>query len=65
MTHGFREEHLDDICFNCREPSGSEGKFHAQNGRIYNIKDCSNCGYEIIRNEKQKTFTVKWEMSRK
>jgi len=49
MPHAVREEHLEDICNNCKKPHGNNITLEPHEGKMYEIIKCINCGYEIIR----------------
>jgi hypothetical protein len=65
MPHGIREEHIDDICANCKQNPGDKFKIEKHNGKFYEVMDCMNCGYEIIRPKKEIRFTEQWEVFHK
>jgi hypothetical protein len=62
MPHSVKEEHLEDICANCKKPHGNSIILENFNHKIYEIITCQNCGYEIFRLRQEKTFTDKWDM---
>ena len=65
MVHHIKEEHLDDICARCHKPHGNDITLERHNNKDYEIITCENCGYEIIKPFKEKSFTDKWEMFHK
>ncbi|HEY9702903.1 MAG TPA: hypothetical protein V6C58_10680 [Allocoleopsis sp.] len=65
MPHGIREEHLEDICANCRKYPGNDFHTEKHNGKFYDIAKCENCGYEIIKPKKEVKFVEQWEVFHK
>jgi len=62
MVHAIREEHLDDICANCKQHPGYNKVLQRNNHKVYEITTCEHCGYEIIKFLPDQEFTDKWEM---
>ena len=56
------EQHLENICAECKKPHGNNITLKNYNHKIYELITCQNCGYEIIRLRAEETFTDKWEM---
>ena len=62
MPHIVKENHLEEICANCKKPHGSNKEIFLQHHKIYSIITCSNCSYEILKVEPESTFTDQMEM---
>ncbi len=62
MPHYIREGHLEDICNRCKKPHGNNITLERHNDKDYEIITCQNCGYEIIKQFKEKAFTDKLDM---
>jgi len=56
MPHFIKEEHLDDICAQCRKPHGNNITLKRSHFKVYEIITCQNCNYEIIRVIPEKEF---------
>jgi DNA-directed RNA polymerase subunit RPC12/RpoP len=57
MPHSIREEHLEDICAQCKKPHGNSIVIEINRGKLYEIITCQNCGYEIIRTRPEEEVT--------
>jgi len=49
MVHSIKEEHLEDICAQCKKPHGNSVTIELNRGIVYEMITCQNCGYEIVR----------------
>ena len=65
MPHIIREEHLEDICAQCKKPHGNNFTIQVNHHNIYELITCKNCGYEIVRVVSEEEFSNKFEMSHK
>jgi len=61
MPHLIREQHLEEICSNCKKPHGNEITLLNHHHKVYEIIECQNCGYEIIRTREEKPFNERFE----
>ncbi len=59
MPHSIKEQHLEDICAQCKKPHGNSITLENFNHRWYEVIMCVNCGYEIIRLKEEKVFVDK------
>ena len=57
MPHSIKEEHLEDICAQCKKPHGNSIVIEVNRGKLYEIIICQNCGYEIIRTRSGEEIT--------
>ena len=65
MPHSIKEEHLEDICANCKKPHGNSIVLENFNHKVYEIITCKNCGYEIIRLRNEGMFNNKFDIFNK
>lgn len=49
MPHIIKEQHLEDLCGNCKKPHGNQIEVLYQHHKIYEIITCIHCEYEAVR----------------
>jgi|GEM_PF-2458016 len=49
MPNSMKDEHLDDICAQCKKPHGHNIVLQMHNFKVYELITCVNCGYENVR----------------
>jgi DNA-directed RNA polymerase subunit RPC12/RpoP len=57
MPHSIKEQHLNDICAQCKQPHGNSTTLENANHKWYEIITCQSCGYEIVRVKEEEKFT--------
>ena len=59
MPHSIKEQHLEDICAQCKKAHGNSITLENFNHRWYEVITCVSCGYEIVRVKEEKVFVDK------